>query len=347
MKRIVLALLLIATGHLAVAADATKLGFDTYSGYFVSNKFEPNAAESFVFITDQEQFDKVFGVAMVTSDKSHRLAKDAFKSNVILAAIKRGNAVWKFKVEGVTVDDGVVQMRYTATSTKSDSATFASPLIVSIPSGKYTAAEFVENGSPVKKVAVGKRGMWLSDAKVGELPKGWVAAKTGEGPGSVWRVVEDATAPKGAKVLAQTSDKGPDGLFNLCVAENASYKDIELTVAFKAIAGKVDRGGGPLWRYKDANNYYVARMNPLEDNYRVYRVVNGKRTQLGSADVKIPSGEWHTLRVVHKTDRIQCFLDGKLYLDVKDDTFKDAGTIGLWTKADAQTEFAGLEVTQE
>ena len=189
--------------------------------------------------------------------------------------------------------------------------------------------------------------MSLGDAKVGELPHGWLAAKTGEGPGSVWQVVEDATAPKGKKVLAQTSDKGPDGLFNLCVAENTSYKDIDLAVAFKAVAGKTDQGGGPVWRYKDANNYYVARMNPLEDNYRVYKVVDGKRTQLGSADVKIPAGEWHTQRVVHKADHIQCYLDGKLYLDVKDDTFKDAGKVGLWTKADAQTEFADLEAKQE
>ena len=98
-----------------------------------------------------------------------------------------------------------------------------------------------------------------------------------------------------------------------------------------------------MWRYKDAGNYYVARMNPLEDNYRVYKVVAGKRTQLGSVDVKVPAGQWHTLRVVQKADRIQCYLDGKSQLDVKDDTFPDAGKIGLWTKADAQTDFADLK----
>ncbi len=181
----------------------------------------------------------------------------------------------------------------------------------------------------------------LDKAKVGELPAGWSAAKTGEGPGSVWKVLEDKG---GKKVLAQTSDQGPNRIFNLCVAENTSFTDIDLTVAFKAVAGKLDRGGGPVWRYKDAGNYYVARMNPLEDNYRVYKVVAGKRVQLGSVDIKIASGEWHTLRVVHKADRIQCYLDGKLHLDVKDHTFKDAGKIGLWTKADAQTYFANMRV---
>ena len=124
----------------------------------------------------------------------------------------------------------------------------------------------------------------------------------------MWKVLEDKG---GKKVLAQISDQGPNRFFNLCVAENTSFTDIDLTVAFKAVAGKLDQGGGPVWRYKDANNYYIARMNPLEDNYWVFKVVAGKRTQLGSVDIKIPSGEWHTLRVVHKADHIQCYLDDK------------------------------------
>ncbi|OHB82002.1 MAG: hypothetical protein A2W31_05275 [Planctomycetes bacterium RBG_16_64_10] len=197
---------------------------------------------------------------------------------------------------------------------------------------------FALAGEPFKMV--------LDEAKVGVLPSGWLAAKTGRGTGSEWKVVEDATAPDGSKVLAQVSDKGPNPLFSLCVAENTSYADLDLTLALKPVAGKMDQGGGPVWRYKDADNYYVARMNPLEDNYRVYKVVGGRRSQLGSADVKAPAGQWHTLRIVHRGNHIQCYLNGKLHLDVKDDTFKDAGKIGLWTKADAQTRFTALKVTE-
>ena len=99
-----------------------------------------------------------------------------------------------------------------------------------------------------------------------------------------------------------------------------------------------------MWRYKDANSYYIARMNPLENNYRVYKVVAGKRTQLGSAEIEAPAGKWHTIRIVQDGNHIQCFLNGKLHLDVKDDTFNDAGKIGLWTKADAVTSFDDLSV---
>ena len=135
----------------SIAVQPVKLSFDTYSGYFVSNKFEPDAAESFLVIDDQKQFDKVFGVAMVMGDKSHRLPKEIFSGSIVLAAVKRGKAVCEFKVDEVTVAGGVVELRYAAGSKQSDSATFASPLIVSIPRGPYTAVRFWENGKMVKE----------------------------------------------------------------------------------------------------------------------------------------------------------------------------------------------------
>jgi hypothetical protein len=111
----------------------------------------------------------------------------------------------------------------------------------------------------------------------------------------------------------------------------------------KAIAGKEDQGGGLVWRAKDAKNYYVARYNPLEDNYRLYKVEKGKRTQLKSANIK-PREGWHTLRVSMKGNVIECYYDGQKFLEAEDGTFSDSGKIGLWTKSDAQTHFDGLTV---
>src|SRR5262249_40686284 len=112
------------------------------------------------------------------------------------------------------------------------------------------------------------RGFTFGKDDVGKVPSGWTAGKTGKGEGSVWKVVEDNTAPsKKGYALAQTAE-GPSPLFNLCVAEDTKYKDLEVSVAFKAVKGKIDQGGGIVWRYQDDNNYYVARMNPLESNYR-------------------------------------------------------------------------------
>ena len=189
-----------------------------------------------------------------------------------------------------------------------------------------------------------KATVWdFENGTVGKLPAHWTATKTGKGEGSVWKIAEDKTAPKGPKVLAQTAE-GPNALFNLCVADKSKFTEIDLSVSFKAVAGKKDQGGGPVWRFQDADNYYVCRMNPLEDNFRVYKVVEGKRKELGSADVKAASNEWHTIKVLHVGDHIQCWLNGKMLLDVKDDQFKGAGKVGLWTKADAQTYFDNLVV---
>ena len=155
-----------------------------------------------------------------------------------------------------------------------------------------------------------------------------------------WKVVVDTTTSSKPIVLAQLA-KSSQPTFNVALVSEPRYKHLDVSVRMKAIAGRIDRGGGLVWRAKDAKNYYIARYNPLEDNYRVYTVVNGQRSQLESADIKHTSG-WHTLRVTMTADRIECYFDGKKYLDVKDSTFREAGKIGLWTKSDAQTHFDDL-----
>ena len=180
----------------------------------------------------------------------------------------------------------------------------------------------------------------FAKADLGKVPAGWKVERTGKGEGSAWKVVADDTAPsKSGVALAQTA-QSPSAVFNLCVAEDTSCQDTEVLVAFKAMRGEKDQGGGIVWRYQDANNYYIARMNPLEDNYRVYKVVEGKRIQLGTKEeVKVAVGVWHMLKIKMVGDRIECFLDGKKHLEGKDGTFTGAGKVGLWTKADARTRF--------
>lgn len=185
----------------------------------------------------------------------------------------------------------------------------------------------------------------FEEAKVGAMPAGWTAAKTGKGPGSVWKVLEDSSAPGGGKVLAQTSSEGPGSLFNLCVKDDTQFEDVDLSLALKPVAGKTDQGGGPVWRFLDADNYYVARINPLEGNFRLFKVIQGKRTQLATADVVSPAQKWHTIRIIHRGSQIQCQLDGKLLLEASDDALTKAGRIGLWTKADAVTSFGDISVS--
>ena len=151
-----------------------------------------------------------------------------------------------------------------------------------------------------------------------------------------WSVVEVSQG----KALAQSA-KNANPVFNITLIGDTSAKDVDISVEMKAIAGETDQGGGIVWRAKDAKNYYLARYNPLEDNYRLYKVVGGKRTLLQNADIAHSDGV-HTLRVTMSGDHMECYYDGKKYLEQKDTTFADAGKIGLWTKADAQSQFDNL-----
>lgn len=178
---------------------------------------------------------------------------------------------------------------------------------------------------------------WNFDAdKTGVIAKGF------KNEGGKWEVDADDTSPSKSHVLAQLA-KSSGSAFNLTLVSDTNYRNLDITVKMKAIAGNSDQGGGIVWRAKDSKNYYVARYNPLEDNYRLYQVVNGNRSELRSADIPHTRG-WHTLRVTMTGDHIECYYDGKKYLDAKDSTFKEAGKIGLWTKADAQTHFVDLIV---
>jgi hypothetical protein len=134
------------------------------------------------------------------------------------------------------------------------------------------------------------------------------------------------------------------GCANLERQDRGSFKDLELSVRLKPVSGQVDRAGGLVFRLKDANNYYIIRANVLEDNYRLYHVVAGKRRQFAGANFKVTTGEWHELRVECVGNKIICYYDGAIKIEAMDDTFKEAGKVGLWTKADSVTDFDDLNV---
>lgn len=181
--------------------------------------------------------------------------------------------------------------------------------------------------------------------RVGVFPQGFISTFTGSGRPGIWKIKEDKTAPSPTKVLAQLSMRNFGYHFNLAVVKDTNFSNLKLTVYFKAVRGREDRGGGPVWRYVDANNYYIARANPLENNFRVYKVVKGIRRMLASVHLRITSGKWHRIDIENIGNDIKCYYDGKLYLHVKDNTFK-SGKVGLWTKADAVTYFDNLEVEE-
>lgn len=188
--------------------------------------------------------------------------------------------------------------------------------------------------------------VWDFEAdEVGTLPGTWRIGQTNPTEALArWEIVRDPTAPSQPHVLALTRTRNYNGTYNLAIAENTSFEDIDLTVKVKAVSGEEDQGGGPIWRCKDENNYYICRFNPLEGNYRVYKVVNGRRKQLDSVKVETQADRWYAIRITMVNDRIVCYLDRKKLLHANDDAIRGAGHVGLWTKADAVTSFDDLTV---
>ena len=180
--------------------------------------------------------------------------------------------------------------------------------------------------------------------KTGEIPAGFHGARTGQGTEGTWVVTPDSTAPSKPNVVAQTSRDRTDYRFPLLIADQGTFKDLEIGVKFKAVEGQVDRAGGLVFRLKDANNYYIVRANALENNYRLYHVVNGRRVQFAGANFKVTSGEWHELKVECVGNKFICYYDGAKKIEATDETFKDAGKVGMWTKADSVTYFDDLRV---
>src|SRR5687768_3500962 len=121
----------------------------------------------------------------------------------------------------------------------------------------------------------------FDDGQAGATPQGWRIAATNGGDRPARWAVEQGKGPKGdSKVfsLVEPEGTGPlarltsSNVYNIAWLPDARVRDVDASVAVRANTGSIDQGGGLIWRAKDADNYYIARYNPLERNFRIYFV---------------------------------------------------------------------------
>ena len=189
----------------------------------------------------------------------------------------------------------------------------------------------------------------FSDDTVGQPPKGFEFGHTVKA-GAPGKWVIQADGPN--KYLVQTDPDSTRARFPIAVLSEVSAADIDLSVRFKPISGRVDQVAGLVWRYRDQDKYYIVRANALEDNVVLYKVENGKRTDLPvkgegrtyGKKTEVPAAQWSTLRVVANGPRFEVYFNGTKLYDVEDGTFTQPGKVGVWTKADSVTQFDDLTV---
>jgi hypothetical protein len=174
----------------------------------------------------------------------------------------------------------------------------------------------------------------FDEIATGTLPSDWTAGVTGSGTAR-WTVEADATAPSAPNVLRQSGK----GTFPWCVKKNAALADGFVEVKFKPLSGREDQAGGVVWRWKDGDNYYVARANALENNVSLYYTEGGRRKTIKYVDAPVAAQQWHRLRVEFQAQKIRVLLDGQERIAVEDTHIGGGGAVGLWTKADSVTVF--------
>jgi hypothetical protein len=204
-----------------------------------------------------------------------------------------------------------------------------------IPSVAIAQTEAMKPGTSVD-VPVGRM-------EVGGAPADFDFWRTGKGGPGKW-VVVTAAAATGGKAIAQQSTDSTSYRFPLAIYKPVTVGNGDVTVRFKAVAGKVDQAAGIAMRLRTPDDYYVVRANALENNVRFYRVVKGNREQIAGSDIKVSSGDWHTLGLRAEGDRFSISFDGKELFTARDETLVEPGKVALWTKADSVTEFDQMTI---
>ncbi len=178
---------------------------------------------------------------------------------------------------------------------------------------------------------------------VGATPSDFEFARTGQGGPARWAVVGDATAT-GSRAIEQSSTDRTDYRFPLAIYQPVSAKNVEVTLRFKPVAGRVDQAGGIALRLTSPDDYYLVRANALEDNVRFYRIVRGRREQLATANIKVASNQWPTLGIKAENERFTVTFNCKTLHSPNDLTFGGAGRVALWTKSDSVTRFDQINI---
>ena len=186
----------------------------------------------------------------------------------------------------------------------------------------------------------------FDNAQLGRTPPDWTVAMTNHGRPPRWEIVKDMSAATQPYVFAQVSTDPHRDRYPLAIFNDITFRDGEVSVRLKPVSGREVQAGGLVWRYRDENNYYLARANALEKNVQVFKVENGIRTPImAGVHHEIPTNAWSILKVSARGNRFQVYMDHRRILQGWDNTFMSGGKVGLWTVADSVTYFDDFRVT--
>lgn len=205
--------------------------------------------------------------------------------------------------------------------------------------GEPPKPRVADAGVPQPPLAGGPVAAAFDGDAIDQPPGGFTVHTIGPGRPSQWLVKSVADAPSGRQVLMQCDNDDTNHRYPCVLSTAGRYGDVRVEVKGKGISGDRDRSFGVIARAIDERNYYVARCNTVNENVRLYHFIDGKRTELAEWEGSAAPGIWHTIALEVKGDRLTVFFDGKQVIQHQDGTLPGAGRVGLWTKAEAVSQF--------
>ncbi|MBU3935951.1 MAG: pyruvate, phosphate dikinase, partial [Proteobacteria bacterium] len=133
--------------------------------------------------------------------------------------------------------------------------------------------------------------------------------------------------------------------FPLAIAKKGTVANAVLSAEIRTMGGRIDQAGGLAFGLRNVGNYFVLRVNTLENNLILFEFVNNRRYERAASSVEIETGQWYTLRAEISGNSLKGYLDDKLLIEHTAD-WPIHGHIGLWTKADSLTHFRHLTANE-
>jgi pyruvate,water dikinase len=131
--------------------------------------------------------------------------------------------------------------------------------------------------------------------------------------------------------------------FPLAIAKESFVTNGRFKVRAQAAAGKIDQVAGLAFAIRDLGNYFVLRINALEDNFALFEYVNGKRLLRVKVQTAITQEEWYEIAVAVQGNVLKGYLDGELKLEYTAE-IPLYGFVGLWSRADSVSYFDDLVI---
>src|SRR5262249_44103673 len=172
-----------------------------------------------------------------------------------------------------------------------------------------------ETAGPEPKSLVPVVGIWRMEADAGKTLLAVDGRQWKEGQSSAG-IADKARALYGERYAEFLDRVQAYAYYPYVVAKDVdNFTNGEISVRFQGLSGRIDQGAGILFNLKPNGDYLTIRANCLENNLVLWKFEKGRRSSVEWVrNTPTPSRQWHDLKIRISGNKVEGYLDGKLYL---------------------------------